>query len=180
MPRGGKRPGAGKPKGTKHAATITKEAVLLAVKQRIMQNADKIVNAQLTKALGSVMVFEVVEVKGKDGKPRNEHVLVRDPERIKEVLDAGEGVNCSVEGSFYLVTEVPPETKAADSLLDRTFGKASQSIEVKSENDIAAIAKRVVNKLVDRGWKPEKAIKETAAEFQIPPEEIVIETTGIN
>jgi hypothetical protein len=130
MPKGGKRPGAGRPKGAKDAVTYTKVAVAKAIHQRVMQNADKIVNAQLTKALGSVMVFEVVEVKGKDGKPKVEHVLVRDPDKIKAVLDTGEGVNCSVEGSFYLVTEVPPETKAGDSLLDRTFGKAQQSIEV--------------------------------------------------
>jgi hypothetical protein len=180
MPRGGKRAGAGKPKGTKHAATITKEAVLLAVKQRVMQNADKIVNAQLIRAIGSVMVFKVEE-KAK-GKP--EHILVTDPETIKQVLDTGEGTNCSVDGAFYLVTEVPPETKAGDSLLDRTFGKAQQNIEVRSENDIAAIANKLANIMVQKhGWKPERAIKETVKAYKeqgVVPEQIVIEATSVH
>lgn len=163
-------------KGAKQIRTLRRDAVFQEVRERVMKNADKIVNAQLTRALGSVMVFEVVEVKGKDGKPRTEHVLVENDETIKAVLDTGEGANCSVEGSFYLVTRIPPETRAGDSLLDRTFGKAQQTVEVIQPNPEIA-AQKVMDKIVQRGWvgkKLEDARKQIAEDYKIPVEQILI------
>lgn len=161
-------------KGAKQIRTLRRDAVFQEVRERVMKNADKIVNAQLTRALGSVMVFEVVEVKGKDGKPRTEHVLVENDETIKAVLDTGEGANCSVEGSFYLVTRIPPETRAGDSLLDRTFGKAQQNIEVKTDLSPIEFARELIKALTEEeGMPKEKAIKLTAKRYHIPENKLI-------
>lgn len=178
MPRGGKRAGAGKPVGTKNQETITKEAVFSEVRQRIMKNADKLLNAQMANALGSVQIFEVIEHKNSKGNViRIEHRLVEDASTIKEVLDAGEGVNCSVDGGFYIVARVLPETKAVDSMFDRAFGKAAQSIEVKTDNDLQSLANRLARILVTKhGFTPEKAAQTVATEYNLPTDQIVIES----
>lgn len=126
---GGARSGAGRAKGGKNPDTLHKEKVYAEVRQRIMRNANKLINAQMAKAVGSIQIFEVVETET-NGKTLTEHILVTSPDVIKQVLDEGQGVNCSVNGAFYIVTEIAPENRAIDSMLDRTFGKATQTVEI--------------------------------------------------
>lgn len=162
MPRGGKRPGAGRKPGTVEKRTRDKRIVLDEFQQRVMRNMDKLFTAQFAKAVGSIQIFQVVK-KG----DKFEHELVTDPVIIKEVLDEGEGLNCTTERGFFIVTEIPPETKAQDSMLDRTFGKAAQTVEVKSEG--ADNWKKAVKLLISNGSA--KDIKEAVqmlkdAQFQ--------------
>lgn len=49
---GGSRPGSGRPKGTKNPATIEKEAAREAVRQRVLQQLDDLVHAQIANACG--------------------------------------------------------------------------------------------------------------------------------
>lgn len=137
--RGGKRPGSGLKMGQILPKTLEKRRVQAAIAQRVMQNADKLFNAQLSNAVGSVQIFKVVEV----SENKREHILVTDPDEIKKVLDEGEGSNCSVDGGFYLVTTIKPETKAIDSMLDRTFGKAPQSIELTADPRVTELKSRI-------------------------------------
>ncbi len=124
----------GRKPGSQTIKQLQKAAVQDELRQRVMKNADKLFNAQFAQAVGSIQIFEVIEHKNSKGNViRIEHKLVTDAETIKQVLDTGEGVNCSVDGGFYLVTHIMPENRAIDSMLDRTFGKAQQSIEVKNE-----------------------------------------------
>jgi hypothetical protein len=52
MPRGGRRPGAGKPKGYKHQATLEKQRVLAACRQLVLQKAERMFGAQIEHACG--------------------------------------------------------------------------------------------------------------------------------
>jgi hypothetical protein len=134
LQHGGARHGAGKPKGTKHSNTIEKHAVLRETQQRVYRNIDGLLNAQLANALGSVMIFRKDSVEGSNGKEKTVHTLITDPDEIKEVLDGSGGKGGQLEGGFYIVTAVPPDNRAIDSLLDRGLGKATQSIEVTTDN----------------------------------------------
>lgn len=50
--RGGKRAGAGRPKGTLNASTITKEAARDALRQIILREMDALTHAQISHAKG--------------------------------------------------------------------------------------------------------------------------------
>ena len=104
MPRGGKRKGAGRPKGSVEDRTLRKRAVKKAIDERVMKHADKLFHAQLAKAVGSVMVFRVDKKKAK-----NVHTQVTDPGEIKRFLDEHSGQSGIVGDSFYFVTDVAPD-----------------------------------------------------------------------
>lgn len=134
MPRGGKRKNqTGRPKGALAQKTLEKIAVLSAFRQRVMRHADDLFNAQYAKAVGSIQVFRIDEEEDANGKVKRVHTLVTDAGEIKRVLDEGEGCDAIVGKSYYFVTEIPPDNKAIDSLFDRTFGKAQQSVEITDE-----------------------------------------------
>lgn len=153
MPRGGKREGAGAPKGTVQRRTLEKSAVARALRERTMAQADNLFNAQLAKAVGSVMVFRVdEEVSG--GKTKRVHTQITDSNEIKRVLDENESGAGTVGENYYFVTNIPPDNKAIDSMLDRTFGRAVQSIEVSdgAENKAIQIARDLFAELVGKGF----------------------------
>lgn len=52
MPRGGKRPGSGRPPGAKNVATITKEEAREGIRRAIARHADALVEAQIANARG--------------------------------------------------------------------------------------------------------------------------------
>lgn len=131
MAQGGKREGAGKKKGIPQKRTLEKLAVLSAFRQRVMTHADNLFHAQYAKAVGSIQIFRIDEIEIGEGKTKKVHTLVTETEEIKAVLDATANGE-STEG-VYFVTEIPPDNKAIDSMLDRTFGKAQQSIEITDE-----------------------------------------------
>lgn len=125
--KGGPRPGSGRPKGKQDARTLDRIRVLQAYKQRILNNADKLLNAQLALAVGVSHLFRVDETVV-DGKTKREHVLVTDPDEIKKVLDENDGGDGKVDESYYYISTKDPDNRAIDSMLDRTFGKAVQAI----------------------------------------------------
>lgn len=133
MANGGKRPGAGRKKGSKTKKTLEKLAIQEAFNQRVMTQADALFNAQLTLAVGSVQVYRVEETK--DGnKTKREHVLVTNPDEIKKVLDENEGSSGMVEDSYYFVSNLPPDNRAIDSMLNRTLGKPAEKVQHTGED----------------------------------------------
>ncbi len=128
MPRGGKRAGAGKKPGVKHKATLEKLRVAEAFNQRVMAKADALFNAQLTLATGSMKVFRVDEEPEGKGKKRV-HTLVTDADEIKALLDEHDGCAGVVDAVFYYFSEVPPDNKAIDSMLNRALGKPTEKHE---------------------------------------------------
>lgn len=130
---GGKRQGAGKPKGKLSAKTLEKQKVQEAFNQRVLKHADSLFEAQFQLAVGSVRVFQVVET-GKGANVKREHVLVTNPKIMKDVLDEIDGEGGGKVGEdFYFVTAVPPSNQAIDSMLNRTLGKAKESLEHSGE-----------------------------------------------
>jgi hypothetical protein len=129
MGHGGKRDGAGKPKGKKHKATLEKQAIAEAFNQRVMSHADALFNAQLVLATGSRKVFRIDEEEGEGGKKKRVHTLVTDADEVKALLDEHEGAAGEVDGNYYYFTEVAPDNRAIDSLLNRAFGKPKETLE---------------------------------------------------
>lgn len=127
MAKGGRRPGSGRPTGSLNKTTLEKKKVEEAFTQRVLTAVDRLFNAQLALAEGITQVYRIDEV-GSGKEKRREHVLVTDPEEIKQFLDEHEGMDGTVDDTYYYLTTKAPDNKAIDSLLDRAFGKARQNI----------------------------------------------------
>lgn len=124
--RGGARPGAGRPKGSVEAKTLERQAVKQAVIDRIHANADRLVSAQLSKALGETYLMKQTTV-GTGSKARRETEIVTDPETIKQFLDNELDYDHNTE--YYYMTTKPVDNYALMGLLDRAFGKADSKVE---------------------------------------------------
>lgn len=139
MANGGKRPGAGRKKGGKNAATLEKEAVYAAYRQRVMQNADLLLDSQLHLAKGLTYLYKI-EKKKKVG-PRGgvsyeaqRPVLVTDPEEMRAYIEGtlveGDAEDENDPGAtYYYLTAKDPDNRAIDSMLDRSFGKAISTVQ---------------------------------------------------
>lgn len=133
MPNGGKRPGAGRKPGSVSKKTIEKRKAEESLHQRILGVVDRILNAQMTLAEGTSFLFRIDEIgAGKD--KRREHVLVTDPEEIKQYLDGEFRGDQDEDGNdtYYYIQTKSPDNKAIDSMLDRVFGKATNKTDITS------------------------------------------------
>lgn len=123
----------GRPPGRKNNATLEKEAVLKAFRDRVLKSADLLFNAQSSLAQGQQFLYRIDTEILKDGKKsKSKPVLVTDPDEIARFLDGefGEGESANTETEYYYMTTKEPNNMAADSLLDRTFGTAVKVTEV--------------------------------------------------
>ncbi len=127
---GGVRKGAGRKKGGHNKKTLEKMAVQNEFKQRIMQHVDSLFNAHLALALGSIQVFRKDRIKGQNGHYRDTHTLVTESDEIKKVLDEHNGKSGKVGETFYFVTEVGPNERAIDTMINRVFGRPEISADV--------------------------------------------------
>lgn len=148
--KGGKRPGAGRPKGKPTKATLEKQKVLEAFNQRVMAKADALFNAQLMLAVGSMKVFRIDEVEGEGGKTKREHVHVTDPDEIKALLDEHDGISGTVDGVYYYFTDIAPDNKSIEAMMNRAFGKPKENYE---HSGIDGASIEVVVKHVQSGVK---------------------------
>lgn len=128
MPKGGARPGAGRPKGRKDNKTLEREAIQKAFDQRVLRAADRLFNAQLSAAEGVTFLFRRKrKQKGEDGKIER----VTSPADITAYLEqhgAAESGEMS-DGTYYFLAAERPSADAADRLLNRAMGKAKESVE---------------------------------------------------
>lgn len=130
MPRGGKRPNAGAKKGSKHAATLSKEAAREALRQRVLRDMEPMVAAQIAHAQGI------------------SHFMLRDPktgkfERITELDQIQQALNAddAKEGSSYYIWTKDPSVQAFTDLMNRALDKPKeQEQELKVTGDDALIA----------------------------------------
>lgn len=133
----------GRPKGKKNKKTLEQKEALTQFQERVRKSIDPLFDAQFNLAHGCSYLYRVDEEwEGKVKKRK--HVLVTDPEEIREALDAiDEG---DFEEGYYYITTEKPENNAIRDMLDRTFGKPKQSMEVEgsmnhklSLDDISAL-----------------------------------------
>jgi hypothetical protein len=94
-------------------------------KRRIGYSGHKLLNAQLSMALGTQTLYKAVNGIDEKGKPTRKHVLVTDTAEIAQFLDDP----TMFEGDdYYYITTKQPDNNAINSVLDRLFGKASTKI----------------------------------------------------
>lgn len=116
MPRGGKRKGAGRPKGSKSPATFEKEALRQALRLEVQANVKPMVAAQIANAIG---IKYLVARERKGGK------FVRLSEaKVKEILDGKESEHEVIE-----VWEKDPSIQAFTDLLNRTIDKPAEVVD---------------------------------------------------
>ncbi len=137
---GGKRKGAGMPKGKKTTKIIARELELQYIKDRVAAAKSKLLDSQLTLASGVSFLFKIEKTKitrpkgGISYKPERPK-LVTNQFEIEEYL-AGliqEGDNedeYHPAATYYYITTEKPDNSAIDSLLDRTVGKPKQITEM--------------------------------------------------
>jgi len=79
MARGGARPGAGRPKGSKTPATLEREAALKSFREMVIEKVKPLFEAQYTLARGTSFMFRIKENPKTGGK---EHILITDRDEI--------------------------------------------------------------------------------------------------
>lgn len=146
MARGGKRPGAGRKPGTKEKSTLEKEAVLKAFRDRVMRNADILFDSQMTLAKGQTFLYKIekeLQTGPKGGKKyvSSKPKLVTDQYEIERYLDGlivGGDMDDENDpnATYYYLTTKEPDNKAIDSMLDRTFGRATQPLAGDNDSPI--------------------------------------------
>ena len=132
---GGKRIGAGMPKGKLIKATVVKQIELAYIKERVSAAKDVLINAQLTLARGVNYLYKIE----KDSKGRN-----KPPEQVTsqyeiEAYLAGEGD----QDTYYYISTAKPDNNAIDSLLNRTVGKAPDTIRHEGTVGIYALVQQL-------------------------------------
>lgn len=121
MPKGGKRPGAGRPKGSKEPQTLAKEMAREALRQLLTKEMEGVAQALVSRCKG-VRYFVT---RNKTGK----YEIVTNPEAVVKALNAED----EYTGEFYTDK---PETAAIKEFFDRTVDKAKeQEQEIKVTGD---------------------------------------------
>lgn len=136
---GGARANAGRKKGSENADTKERRIALERFKSRVAKKIDKIFNAQADLALGTSHLFRIDTI-GEGEKSKKVHTLVTDPDEIKSFLD-GEFENGQ---DYYYITTKSPNNLALESLLNRTFGRPKETIEIEDSSP-----KRIIMEVID-------------------------------
>lgn len=128
MGRGGKRAGAGRPKGSKEPQTLQKEAAREYLRQRLTKQLEPVADALVSRAQG---VRYFVTRNKKTGK----YELVTNPEHVIKALN-GEDEHT---GEFYTDK---PDVQAIREILDRTLDKSKeqeQEIKIRGELEVVTV-----------------------------------------
>ena len=133
--RGGARKNAGRHKGGMNPQTLEKERTLRELKSRIAQSADVLLNAQLSVALGSTFLF----CKRTVGKGKNKKTVVEIVDDIETIKSYFQGELDGLEDEYYYMTTSKPDSRAIDSMFDRAFGKAKETLEIDPKAPLTSI-----------------------------------------
>jgi hypothetical protein len=113
MPRGGPRPGAGRPNGTKNPETLEKARVQAACRQLYLQKAETIWGAQIKHAQG----VQYLMLRRKDGT----YARATDQKQVEAWAATG-----GTTGELFTQA---PNVQAFTALEDRVFGKPKETHE---------------------------------------------------
>ena len=128
MPRGGKRPGAGRPKGSKEPQTLLRDMEREAMRQMVMAETAPMVAAQIANAKGI------------------KYLVKRDAKTGKFVtLDEAQTAKMIASGDIELIEvwEKIPNVQAFDSLMDRTYDKPTQHVDMKADVNVSTVEQRL-------------------------------------
>ena len=134
---GGVREGSGRPKGSMNKDTREKKEAMAQFKDRVKRSIRKLMNSQFNLAEGCQFLFKIETKKWKDKngawkEERKKPKVVDNQQEIEEYLAGDYEYDDDV---YYFITTNKPDNKAIDSLLDRTFGKAAQSMDLTTGGD---------------------------------------------
>lgn len=150
-------------KGTKNKTTIEREKVLEMAKDIIAGRTKALIDTQTILATGGIKIYKIIyDIKinyigrGKTKQAirtrvaRKPEIVFREDE-ITAVLDHkyGDGEHTedpNHETEFFFVVTKDPENQAINSLLDRTFGKATETIKTSSVIEVKEEHKALANK----------------------------------
>lgn len=146
----------GRPKGRKNELTIIAEEIseetkldrkqiLKEVQQRILNAADVLINAQLSRARGQTFLYKIEKYYETvtDDKGKTRRVLRAKPPKLvtaeREIRDylerntegPGGGMDLSSpEDDYYFITTKEPDSTAIERLFNRVFGNSVQPISL--------------------------------------------------
>lgn len=130
--RGGARKGAGRPKGKMEEATLMRMRAEAQMRKIIAANASELVTELMKLAIGYPHLYQLRSRTNKDGKKLSpESILIRDDKLLVEVIADPK----KYSGKYYVSIDAPKQS-AIDSLLDRGFGKAKQSVDIDLEANV--------------------------------------------
>jgi hypothetical protein len=139
---GGRRPGSGRKPGQ----LGLKARTALEIKNRIAEAADNLLNAELVEALGSLVVM-----KADPENPLSGMTRVTDEDEIVKFIQEHKGANGRIGNHVYILTAKDGNYKSRQYLFDRAFGRPSQAVEVKNDDQqMDELAKRVSQEVTDR------------------------------
>lgn len=134
----GKKGGYGK-RGKKAKTTLDREAALKAWQDGVVKRSQGLLNVQSMLALGSIKVFRIDShwedsSNGKTKyKVKSKPRLVTNNNEIIAALDFEFGTGLedpNDDTTYYFVTTKDPDGQAINSLMDRTFGRPKESLEI--------------------------------------------------
>jgi hypothetical protein len=128
MTNGGKRPGAGRPKGRQSNKTLVKEVQREQLRQLVFQHQEPLIRAQLANALGLRHTFM------RDAGGR--FVQLTDPQQIADALNSGD------EGKYYSTFTKDPSIAAFTDLMNRALDKPKeqeQELAVSATAELVAL-----------------------------------------
>jgi len=135
---GGKREGAGRKKGGENKDTRERRLADQAYKKRVVAHIHDLFNSQLNLARGITFMYRIDEIKNEKGTIiSKKHRIVESKEEIRRVLDDLDGDEHGIsEDDYYYITTRAPDNRAIDSMMDRVFGKAPQTVEHSGSIDV--------------------------------------------
>lgn len=133
------------------ATNREKEIILNQYKQRVLLNVDPLINAQLTLAKGQTFLFKITKTKTPSGQwQRGRATRVTDEMEISMFLDGQLATGSDPDDTkdpnpvYYYITAQEPSLQAIDSMLDRTFGRATQSVDITSQGKPTPIFANII------------------------------------
>jgi hypothetical protein len=112
----------GRPRGSKNVASLERDKVAAALRQRILQSADRLFNAQMSLAEGCAFLF-------KRGAAGGKATLVTDEATLRRYVDG----ELDPEEFVYLHTE-RPNIVAIQDAFNRALGKPTETVEVSGKD----------------------------------------------
>jgi hypothetical protein len=119
MPRGGKRPGSGRPPGAQNVATISKEQARDALRQIVLAKMSELVDAQLSNATGI------------------KYLVRRDAKSGKFLRVTADMLDQQTDDDLIEMWEKEPSVQSFTDLMNRALDKPKeQEQEVKLQGNI--------------------------------------------
>ncbi len=137
----GRKGGMGN-KGKKKRSTIDREHLAEEMRDMIARKSRTLFISQMALGVGTLKVFRIdTEIigEGKNEKRiKSKPILVTEDFEIINALDFyyGQGEDPNDDTVYYFITTKDPENNAIKDMLDRTFGKAKESVAVQHSGSV--------------------------------------------